>query len=486
MRQKMPEKGRISGLSQVYSLLRARRAIQHDPRDNDRINASLAGRKDARVNFRSKIRGTHTGKARAEFPVVGLLLCVLLVLSGCGFHQGQAARASTSTPDVQRGFNTVPGAFMDLHMINATVGWAVSQDVAGDGNDTILRTSDGGAHWKATLTCAPTRGESHGSIEPCETDFRSATLATVVQPEYNTQKQASQLRIFHTADAGVTWQSSVLVAADLQTPATFVDAEHGWALVTEHFPGPDPGSAYIGKDISLYRTSDGGQNWQRVASGPATSQVSVTTDDGYGRTPLTANAHMMFSSPTAGWLVGQTYQNDGTSQGWVYVTHDGGATWHQSSPTLSANEYAPNPPVFFTSRDGVLLVSDSNQSTPTSTLYVTHDGGVTWNGTAVPFDITNGTSLDLQHAWSLPTLSPGTTLYTTSDGWQHATKVQMNMVFEHMYDLSFISLTTGWAFGDNLMGALHMGQGLSKGDVIALLKTTNDGQSWYEIAHSLV
>lgn len=295
------------------------------------------------------------------------------------------------------------------------------------------------------LTCAPTQSEGHGSVEPCQMDFRSAMLATVVQPESNTQKQASQLRIFHTADGGVTWQSSVLVAADLETPATFVDAEHGRALVTEHFPGPDPGSAFLGKDISLYRTSDGGHGWQRVASGPATLQVSITTDDGYGRAPFTASAHMMFSSPTTGWLVGQILQNDGTSQGWVSVTHDGGATWHHSSPALSASEYAPNPPVFFSSQDGVLLVSDSNQSTPTSLFFVTHDDGVTWNGTAVPFAMTNGAALDLQHAWSVPTFA-----------------------------------------GDNLMDALHTGQGLSKGDVIALLKTTNGGQSWHEIAHSLV
>lgn len=253
------------------------------------------------------------------------------------------------------------------------------------------------------------------------------------------------------------------------------------------FPGPDPGSAYIGQDISLYRTSDGGQSWQRVASGPATSQLGITTDDGYGLAPLTANARMAFSSPSTGWLVGKTYQRNGSNQNWLYTTQDGGVTWHPSSLALSTNASAPGPPVFFTPRDGVLLVSvagSPSQSTPTSTFYVTRDGGTTWSGTAVPFDMTSGAAINLQDAWVTP-ISAGSTLYTTSDGWRHWTKVQMRMIFGRIYDLSFVSLTTGWAFGDDLMDSLHgPGGGVRKGDVIALLKTTDGGQTWQEVARS--
>lgn len=435
----------------------------------------------------SKIRSSKpTRRFRAGFSASGLLLCVLIILAGCGFSQSQAVRTSTSAQVANQRSSTVPGAFSDLRMMNATVGWAVSQDVVGSGDYLILHTTDGGAYWKATLKCVPTQSLGKDFIEPCGTDFRSATLATVVQPEYNTQKQVSQLRIFHTSNGGTTWQSSVLVARDLETPAIFVDALHGWALVTEHFPGPDPGSASIGQNISLYRTSDGGQGWQRVASGPAASQLNTTSDDGYGRAPLTANARMMFSSATTGWLAGQTYQRDGSSHGWLYVTHDGGATWHQSSLVLPANADAPDPPVFFTTQTGALLVSVNSQNAQTSTFYVTRDGGVTWNGTIVPFDITSGAAVDLQHAWSVPNDTPGTIIYTTSDGWRHWIRTQMDMIFGRIYHLSFISPTIGWAFGDNLMDSLHgPGGGLRKGDVISLLKTTNGGKTWQEVAHSL-
>lgn len=152
---------------------------------------------------------------------------------------------------------------------------------------------------------------------------------------------------------------------------------------------------------------------------------------------------------------------------------------------LPTDAYAPDPPVF-TSQTSVLLVSVSGSSTPTSLFYTTRDGGATWSKTRVPFDITNGAAIDLQHSWSVPSNTSSTTVYLTNDGWQHWTQVHMNMLFERIYDLSFISPTTGWAFGDNLMDLLHgPNSSLSKGDAISLLKTTNDGKTWTEITRSV-
>ena len=63
----------------------------------------------------------------------------------------------------------------------------------------------------------------------------------------------------------------------------------------------------------------------------------------------------------------------------------------------------------------------------------------------------------------------------------------MNIAFKRVYGFSFVSLSLGWAFADNAVRFLpEPSGGLRKGDIIALLKTTDGGQTWQEIAYSKV
>ena len=119
-------------------------------------------------------------------------------------------------------------------------------------------------------------------------------------------------------------------------------------------------------------------------------------------------------------------------------------------------------------------------------LYTTQNGGQTWTSTAVPFDVTNVVFIDMNHA-----VSAGDTdskaLYTTSDGWKHWTKVQIQTTFKRIYAFDFVSPALGWALADNRMIFLpEPGGGIRKGDVIALVQTTDGGRTWQEIAHSVV
>lgn len=373
-------------------------------------------------------------------------------------------------------------------MIDATTGWAVSWDIINSGAYSILKTMDGGKHWETMLKCLPTQGQGRGFIEPCRTDFHSASVATVVQPESDTNMQNSRIRIFHTSDGGETWQSSLLNARDLETPAVFVDGLHGWAFATDHFPGPDPGSVYIGGQIALYRTVDGGKSWQRIKSGPSTSQLSTTSDDAYGIPPFAASARMQFVTSSTGWLIGTAYHSSASNYSWLYVTHDGGNTWNKVAISFPAEALALWPPTFFTEQEGLFPVLTSGpapQYVNGTMLYTTHDGGRTWTSTTVSIDVTNAIFIDMNHAVSADSKGANV-LYTTDDGWKHWTKVQIQTSYKSITTFDFVSPTIGWAFGDNTTRSLpEPGGGIRKGDIIALLHTTDGGRTWQEIAHSV-
>ncbi len=415
--------------------------------------------------------------------MIFLPIALVLLLTACGKQSGgsttiQGANGSPVT--------SLHGAFSTIHMIDASVGWAEVMNLSSPSiSFTVVRTTDGGSHWQAVLQCSPYQGVGKGAgFATCPGDFRSATVATVLET------QQSTLNIYHTADGGQTWQRSTLNAGYIETPPTFVDAQHGWALVTDDFPGYDPGSSYIGKEIALMRTVDGGQNWQKIGSSAATSQLPVTSDDAYGIAPFTASTRMEFTSPTDGWLVGTSYRKDNSSFSWLYVTHDGGTHWSKVAIPFPAQSDALWTPQFFSAHDGLLPVSTSGPA-PTyiaeTMLYATHDGGATWTETFVPFDVTYASYTDMTHAW----LSTGSlkqqTFIATSDAWRHWTKGNISTSFANTGNFDFVSPTLGWAIADNVQ--FHRpepGGGLSPGDTVVLLKTTDGGHTWQEVAKSVV
>ncbi|HZU69870.1 MAG TPA: hypothetical protein VFA09_21555 [Ktedonobacteraceae bacterium] len=420
--------------------------------------------------------------------MIMLSLCLLVpfILASCGYQNKTGSQSSTQGNN-QPGTNTPAGDLTGLHMINAMVGWAVSWDALGSGAYTILRTTDGGSHWSTTLKCKPTESLGMGYVEGCSTNFRSASIATVVQPEYDSKTQVSQLRIFHSSDGGQNWQSAVIKARDLETSPVFVDALHGWELVTDNFPGPDPGSAYIGKEIALFHTNDGGRTWQKIAGGPSTSQLPVTSDDAYGIPPLTASTRMQFVTPATGWLTGTSSHQDSSDYSWLYVTHDSGATWQPVTLPFPPGSLIVWPPQFFTEQDGLLSVLTSGPNSSGTALYTTHDGGKTWTQTAVPFDVTSADFIDMNHALAMASDSRSKMVYTTSDGWHHWTQLHLNAPFQLVYNFSFVSPTLGWALANNITRTGPPGSiNLRKGDTIAMLKTTDGGKTWQEIAHSVV
>jgi photosystem II stability/assembly factor-like uncharacterized protein len=222
--------------------------------------------------------------------------------------------------------------------------------------------------------------------------------------------------------------------------------------------------------VSIFRTTDGGKTWAKVA----TALFADTTPP--GRLPYGGQkSGIRFLNSSTGWVTGTVSLAD---LAWLYVTHDGGSTWQRQSllmpPGLPPGRLSLLAPTFFSSTDGVLPVIFSDITTGSdfaTTIYTTRDGGRTWQSTMpvnAPLRIVSFP--DLQHGWA----TDGTVLYTTSDGGNHWLKLSPGAIFKNITQLDFVSDNAGWAISSTAANSS------------SLLKTVNGGRSWTTIPSATV
>ncbi|MFL5655481.1 MAG: WD40/YVTN/BNR-like repeat-containing protein [Ktedonobacteraceae bacterium] len=272
-------------------------------------------------------------------------------------------------------------------------------------------------------------------------------------------------RIFRTVDGGQTWQSSTIPNDQTGTRVaqiTFVNAQDGWILANR-------GGAASAEIVNIYRTTDGGRTWISVSRALAAS----TDGPPPGHLPFGgAKSGIHFLNASTGWVTG-TVLLPGLA--WLYVSHDGGSTWNRQTlplpPGVPPAQLLLRPPMFFSATDGILPVSFSNNETGIATvIYTTHDGGTTWQATTpVPVALSAVDFLDMQHGW----VTDGSILYATSNGGHHWTKIVPGTGFKHITQLDFISSTVGWAIGGQGTGAPF------------LFKTVDGGQTWTPITSAV-
>ena len=327
-----------------------------------------------------------------------------------------------------------------LHMLDASNGWALTKTA-------LLRTTDGGAHWKDVT---PPRARLTADSK---TAFLNAAQVWIAIPSFPDPRTSIPSpvgpRIFSTSDGGQTWQSSVVSTGQGSfkiAQMTFATAQDGWILFNQ-------GGSGGAEQVVVVRTTDGGKTWAEV------TRVLPASTDGPppGKLPFGGTkTGIVFINASTGWITG----SDSVSIAWLFVTRDGGQNWSQqqlSPPTgVSLAPFSLLPPMFFSASEGILPVKVGDATT---VIYVTHDGGTSWQPTApISASPASVTFLDGQHGW----VTNGTALFATSDGGHSWTRQPTSSVFTHVTQLDFISSTQGWA--------------ISSGGV--LLQTMDGGQTW--------
>lgn len=199
--------------------------------------------------------------------------------SGAATPGASAASSGGAACQSQPAEALEPGALTSVQFVSADQGWVVGQDV-------ILATADGGAHWEV---------QRSGGLNLTAVDFVNRQDGWA----------AGSTSLLATTDGGAHWTA-------LPEPCPL--------LRSVHFISPSTGFAVAGGQ------ADGGYD----PAMPDMGGVMLTTGDG-GRTwrPLAAPANaqsVCFSDPAHGWL---------GAAGRLYRTVDGGQRW--SGPLTPAS-----------------------------------------------------------------------------------------------------------------------------------------------------
>ena len=316
-------------------------------------------------------------------------------------------------------------ALIDIKFQDANNGWGLASNNSGY----LLRTVDGGVTWmNATPPGITVIGSSSSFFvlddnhvwlqAPSTTDFYNGTL-------------------YYTSDGGATWTSSSVPfgGATLQ----FLDANTGRALA-------DRGAGAGSNAVEMFQTSDGGATWTSVFhNDPSQAGSSDSLPLGGIKSGVT------FLDANTGWVTGSRPMDGDV---YLFVTHDGGISWAQQSIPLPAGyetyQYMTQAPVFF-GMDGFLPLVIYLPGSVNFTLYISHDGGASWNGNPEDANQVISSSglysiADAMHTW---VWDGGNALYRTYDGgsgnlyWEGLIpNLNLSGVLTR---ICFVSDGTGWA-----------------------------------------
>jgi photosystem II stability/assembly factor-like uncharacterized protein len=264
----------------------------------------------------------------------------------------------------------------------------------------LLRTDDGGTHWRPVILPALGQGATATPF------FLDRSRGWLLTSQGTTAGQ--RYVVYGTADGGRTWRP-----LGAPGPLTDVQDRLGDLVLLPGGAGWTFGSADAGGTV-LFVTRDGGLTWapQRLLLGPAgprpTDRLDVSrpvvTSGGEGLLPV---------------------YDRGDGQGWVYATGDGGATW---SDPRALPDGSGSPPTFVDASTGWTWNA--------TTAWVTADGGRTWlrtGGLSRGWQFSAIAPVSASVAWASaaepartgPMGPVGWALFRTTDLGQHWTRVAL-------------------------------------------------------------
>jgi photosystem II stability/assembly factor-like uncharacterized protein len=277
------------------------------------------------------LRTTNGGATWAQvLPAPVPVDAIDFVSPSVGFGAGTVSDSSVllATTDGGHRWHQVAdlGAeFVAIAFSDARDGWAiVSIRQVGGGPDDVVRTTDGGATWRATSElpggAGPALAAASSSAEPIFAD--SPEVATVVVPQSPGFPSGScevsgstTAKILSTTDGGRTWRVRVLaVPGGGLVAAAFARGGRLWAIT---------GAGVPGCSLSLHTSRDDGVDWVKLGEVPTVGREAPASPS-YGLDPLSAGAGLLWLS-RQGTAAGQPEILEAATG--LLATSDEGRTW---------------------------------------------------------------------------------------------------------------------------------------------------------------
>jgi photosystem II stability/assembly factor-like uncharacterized protein len=296
----------------------------------------------------------------------------------------------------------------------------------------ILRTTNGGESWEDVTPAGIhelVRGDNGSLRARLAGGFSQGDSALVAFA------QGYQAEIYRTSDGGQNWQVALLQLQDeVQglTSIVLLNEKHAWLLATR---GVGAGNDWV----DLYYSGDGGESWGFLTGSESENNPAGGISSGGLKSGIS------FNSPQVGWLTGSAP----IEMVYLFRTLDGGQTWqpyHLPLPEGASFSGSSFPPIFFDEQTGILPVTVITLSNEAGLLfYETQDAGESWLPVVLlEGELTAWDWLDEQHGFAAGTEDQlHSKLFITQDGgrsWD-AYPAQMAVVSH----LDFISEEEGWA-----------------------------------------
>lgn len=246
----------------------------------------------------------------------GGLVLFLMVLVGVGVSQRHQPASGTATPslpaespfaDLQYRFIGPPG-----NRVSVVMGESGNPNVyyAGAASGGVWKSSDGGFHWHPIFDKQTAQSIGAMAIAPSNHNIVwVGTGETFIRSNVSIGDG-----VYKSTDSGKTWQHMGLEATG-RVARIIIDPQNSdivyvAALGTCYGPQPERG---------VFRTKDGGKNWERV----------LFVDENTGASDLSMdpeNSQTLFAGTWQIEIKTWGRVSGGPGSG-VFVTHDGGSTW---------------------------------------------------------------------------------------------------------------------------------------------------------------
>lgn len=341
----------------------------------------------------------------------------------------------------QQVFQDSPYRGHDIQFIDSKIGWVI-------GNSNLWYTSDGGDTW--------TEQAQDQSIHDREYDlklsFRDANRGWI---------GGWQSFAFKTLDGGQSWTRDSTLAA--YTKFSLVDTTYGWASGLEN-------SDY--QLVRVMRTEDGGLSWLETPSAmtgivyPFSPDTCIVLADDwmnrgiYKTTDGGTNWEMVSTKRyKSAFFINQ-------QEIWSSLNHsiDGGRNWENKTVNIFAPGIDRLNTVDFVDAETGWVAGTNFPSNKDLFIAKTTDGGASWfkQISDLPFEILKLHFVDNEVGWGI---GRGGLIKKTSDGGQTWITQESGVSFK-LRDLIFLDRLIGWIVGD---------EGL-------VLKTMDGGLTWNKVS----